>query len=115
MLRFAVTAIVCIGWAGAAAAQDVVGIENCSAERTVERRAGCLQSNVNYLHQLVVKNAADAQQKLAAASGEITALRATVARLQIAVAELQAAMKKAEDAAKRPAEPAKKPDDARPK
>ena len=51
--------------AGSAAAQDVVGVENCAVEKTMERRTGCLQSNVNYLHQLIGKNAADAQQKLA--------------------------------------------------
>jgi ABC-type transport system involved in cytochrome c biogenesis permease subunit len=89
---------------GAAAAQDVVGIENCSAEKVLERRTGCLQSNVNYLYQLIGKRAAEAQQKLDAANqkldaanGEIAALKAMIAKLQASVIDLQAAAKKAAD------------------
>lgn len=35
--------------AGAAMAQDVPGIEICTAEKTMERRTSCLQSNVDFL------------------------------------------------------------------
>ena len=80
--------------AGLVCAQDMPGIENCSVEKDMARRTGCLQSNVNYLHGLIRKNSADAQQKLTAANGEITALKATVAKLQSAVNDLQAAAKK---------------------
>src|SRR3954447_693766 len=38
---------------GLAAAQDVPGIENCMAEKQIERRTGCLQSNINYLKSAV--------------------------------------------------------------
>jgi uncharacterized protein YceH (UPF0502 family) len=68
----------------------------------MDRRTGCLQSNVDYLHKLVAKNAADAQQKLSAAAGEISALKAAVATLQAAVAALQASIDKLQAVAKKP-------------
>jgi chromosome segregation ATPase len=59
----------------AAVAQDVPGIEACTKERALDRRTGCLQSNVEYLQQVVSKQALDTQQKLAAAGREAAALR----------------------------------------
>jgi hypothetical protein len=88
----------------AARAQDMQGIELCTHETRMDRRTGCLQSNVEYLHQLVAKNAADAQQKLNAAAGEIGALKAALAALQASVDKLQAA-------ASKPATTASKPDE----
>src|SRR4051812_48638900 len=44
-------------------AQDVVGIEDCSKTQGADRKAGCLQSNVNYLHELIRKNEAAAQTR----------------------------------------------------
>lgn len=79
---------------GAARAQDIPGIELCTHESRMDRRTGCLQSNVEFLHQLVRKNAADAQQKLAAAGSEIAALKAAVTELRAAVATLRAAQEK---------------------
>jgi endonuclease/exonuclease/phosphatase (EEP) superfamily protein YafD len=98
-----------------ARAQDVVGIELCTHESRMERRTGCLQSNVDYLHKLIAKNAADAQQKLSAAASEISALKATVATLQAAVAAQQASVDKLQAAARKPdaskpGAPASKPD-----
>jgi molecular chaperone GrpE (heat shock protein) len=90
--------------AGAAAAQDIPGVENCSAEKAMDRRTGCLQANVNYLQTVIAKNAADSQQKLAAANAEIASLKTTVARLQASVDQLAAAAKMAEEAAKKAAE-----------
>jgi hypothetical protein len=84
-----------------AAAQDVPGIELCSRESRMDRRTGCLQSNIEYLQQLIVKNALDAQQKLAAANREIAAQREAaaasareIAALRDAVADLKAQMAK---------------------
>jgi seryl-tRNA synthetase len=91
-----------------AVAQDVQGIELCTKESRMDRRTGCLQSNVDYLHKLIAKNAADAQQKLSAAASEISALKATVATLQAAVAAQQASLDKLQAAAKKP--DASKPD-----
>jgi septal ring factor EnvC (AmiA/AmiB activator) len=95
MIKFAVLAAVLLSAVAGAAAQDVVGIENCSVEKVLERRVGCMQSNINYLHQLIAKRAAEFQQKLDAANGEIATLKATVVKLQAGLDELQAAAKKA--------------------
>ena len=89
---------------GNAVAQDIPGIENCSAEKAMDRRTSCLQANVNYLQTVITKNAADSQQKLGAANAEIVALKVTVARLQVSVDQLAAAVKAAEAAAKKAAE-----------
>jgi hypothetical protein len=40
-----------------AAAQDIAGIEDCTKAAGLDKRTGCLQSNVNFLQQLVTKNA----------------------------------------------------------
>ena len=63
----------------------------------LDKRTGCFQSNVNFLHQLVNKNALDARQRLNAANNEIAALRAALASLQTTVEQLQAAQKAAND------------------
>ncbi len=62
-----------------AAAQDVPGIELCSREAKLDRRTGCLQSNIEYLQQVITKNALDTQQKLAAAARDSAAMREQLA------------------------------------
>ena len=74
-------------------AQDIAGIEDCTKTSGLDKRTGCLQSNVNFLQQLVTKNALEARQRLNAASMEIIALKSMVTGLQASVAELQAAQK----------------------
>ena len=81
-----------------AAAQDVRGLELCTAEKTMERRTGCLQANVEFLQQALAKQTRAADDKIKAASGEIDALKARLAKLEADVAALKA----------KPAEPAKK-------
>ena len=100
---------------GAARAQDVPGIELCTHETRMERRTGCLQSNVEYLHGLLVKNAAAAQQKANAAAGEIAALKAEVAALRTALVALQARLERLETAAKARPSPAAPPEKSAPK
>jgi hypothetical protein len=70
-------------------AQDVPGIEICTRESRLDRRTGCLQSNVEFLQQVIVKNAADAQQRLAAANRDIAALRDQLAGANRDVAALK--------------------------
>ena len=72
-----------------AQAQDIVGIELCTRESNMERRTGCLQSNIEYLQRTIAKNAAAAQQKQAASDAEIAALKAAIANLQATIAKLQ--------------------------
>lgn len=93
----------------AALAQDVPGIEICTAEKTMERRTSCLQSNVEFLQKSLDKARLDQQQKLDAANRQIEALKASVATLQKSLDQSQAAQKKPE-----PAAPAKDPSPAKP-
>ena len=90
--------------AGAARAQDVPGIEICTAEKTMERRTSCLQSNVNFLQKTITKLGIDNQQKIDATNRQIEALKGTIAELQKTVADIQAAQKK--QAPPAPAKPA---------
>jgi chromosome segregation ATPase len=78
--------------AAPARAQDVQGIELCTRESSADRRIGCLQSNIQYLHGLIGKTTADAQQKLGAAASEIGALKGEIAALKNEVAALKAAL-----------------------
>ena len=116
MIRIGCLAVLLLA-GSVACAQDVPGIELCTQETRMDRRTGCLQSNVDYLQKLIAKTAADAQQKLNAAASEISALkaavatlRASVAALQAAVAAQQASVDKLQAAAKKPDAPASKPD-----
>lgn len=88
-------------------AQDVPGIEICTAEKTMERRTSCLQSNVEFLQKTITKLSLDHQQKLDAANRQIEALKANVVALQKIVLDLQAAQQKPADEAKKVDTPSK--------
>ena len=72
-----------------AAAQDIRGLEVCTAEKTMERRTSCLQSNVEFLHQALDKQAREMRVKFDAASREAAAQKAEIAALNSAIAKLQ--------------------------
>ena len=87
--------------------QDVPGIEICTAEKAMDRRTSCLQSNINFLQMTIKKLSLDHEQKIDAAKAQIEALKATVVSLQKIVNDLQVSQKKtAEDVNK--AQPAAK-------
>jgi hypothetical protein len=98
MLKIAVLCwgIIIIGF-DLAQAQDIAGIEDCTKTTGLDKRTGCLQSNVNFLQQLVTRNSRDARQRLDAAYSEIIALKSAVTSLQTSVEQLQAAQKAAND------------------
>ena len=77
----------------AGCAQDIAGIEDCTKTTGLDKRTGCLQSNVNFLQRLVMKNAVEAGQKLKAMEAEIMTLKGTVTSLQKVVKQLQATQK----------------------
>jgi len=94
MVRMAVLGLVLIAFGSEAArAQDIAGIEDCTRTTGLDKRTGCLQSNVNFLQRLVTRNELEVGQRLKAAEAEIVALKATVSSLQKAVEQLQAAQK----------------------
>jgi uncharacterized protein YecT (DUF1311 family) len=75
--------------AAAASAQDIRGLEVCTAEKTMERRTSCLQSNVEFLQQALNKQARDTQAKLNAAAQDSAAQKAEIAALKADLAKLQ--------------------------
>jgi TolA-binding protein len=101
MRRFGCGLLLFVLGASIAHAQDVPGIEICTAEKTMERRTSCLQSNVEFLQKTIVKLALDHQQKLDAANRQIDALKANAIALQKVVDELKATQVKTPDDAKK--------------
>ena len=76
-----------------AAAQDIRGMEVCTAEKQMERRTACLQANVEFLQQALNKLAHDTQEKSAAADRDLAAARAEIAALKSAVDKLSGELK----------------------
>jgi chromosome segregation ATPase len=98
----------------AASAQDIRGMELCTAEKQMDRRTGCLQTNIELLQQMLVKQTRDTNEKLAAAARDVAAAKAELAATKADVVTLKAAMGKLEGELKemkaKPA-PADKPSD----
>jgi hypothetical protein len=70
------------------AAQDIRGLERCTAETRMERRTGCLQANVEFLQQALLKLTRETQDKIAATDRELAAARAEIAALKAAMEKL---------------------------
>lgn len=85
---------------GSAVAQDIRGLENCSAEKQMERRTGCLQTNVEFLQQAIAKMMRETQAKLTAANADIAALKTRVTKLENDIAQLKAKPKPEPEPAK---------------
>jgi hypothetical protein len=103
-------AVTLIGVA-AASAQDIAGVEDCTKTQGLDKRTGCLQSNVNFLQRTMTRNQLEAHRRLQAAETELVALRSAVVILRKQVDELQMAKSAADKtAAEKKAEP-KKVDD----
>jgi uncharacterized protein YecT (DUF1311 family) len=77
-----------------AAAQDVRGLEICTAEKNMERRTGCLQANVDFLQQRLNKVVQEAQQKQTATDRELAATKAQLAAANSEIASLKDALVK---------------------
>ena len=65
-----------------ATAQDIPGLELCTAEKQMERRTACLQANVEFLQQTLTRLARETQDKIAAAGRDLAAARAEIAALK---------------------------------
>ncbi len=71
-----------------AAAQDIPGLEACTAEKQMDRRTGCLQSNDDFLQRTLSKLSRETQAKIAASDRDLAAARAEIATLKSAVEKL---------------------------
>jgi hypothetical protein len=71
-----------------AAAQDIRGLERCMAETKMERRTGCLQANIEFLQQVLLKLAHETQDRIAATDRDLAAARAEIAALKSAMEKL---------------------------
>jgi prophage DNA circulation protein len=89
-------------------AQDIPGIEICTAEKAMDRRTSCLQSNIDFLQKTMNKQSADHLQKMDAANRQIEGLKAQVASLQKLVADLAAQQKQIVDELKKKSDVAPK-------
>ena len=76
-----------------AAAQDIRGMEVCTAEKQMDRRTACLQADVEFLQQALNKLAHDTQEKSAAADRDLAAARAEIAALKSAMEKLNGELK----------------------
>ena len=80
-------------WSFPALAQDVPGLENCMAEKQIERRTGCLQSNINFLKTTITselgKARAEAQSKIDDATKQVDALKLVVSGLEEQIRQLK--------------------------
>ena len=73
-----------------ATAQDIRGLEICTAEKQMDRRTGCLQTNVEFLQQALSKLTRDTQDRMATADRDLAAAQAEIAELKSTVAKLNA-------------------------
>ncbi|HZQ12894.1 MAG TPA: hypothetical protein VFB31_08810 [Pseudolabrys sp.] len=90
MMRALCLTLIPLAIAAPALAQDIRGLENCVAEKAMERRTSCLQSNVEFLQQALGKQARETQAKLNAAAQGADAQRAEMAAAKAAIAALKA-------------------------
>ncbi len=77
-----------------AAAQDIRGLEVCTAEKQMERRTGCLQANTEFLQQALAKLKRETNDKLAATGRDLAAAKAEVAAAKAEIAALRSALAK---------------------
>lgn len=66
----------------AAVAQDIRGMQICTAEKQMERRTSCLQANVEFLQQALTRLTRETEQKMAAADRELAVARAEITALK---------------------------------
>src|SRR5262245_20746132 len=94
-LRFGMMALLVL-MSARATAQDIPGLEVCTAEKQMERRTGCLQSNDQYLQQALSKLARETEAKIAAsgralasAQAEIVASKSAMEKLNSELAQMK--------------------------
>ncbi len=68
-------------------------MEVCTAEKQMERRTACLQANVEFLQQALMKLARETQEKIASADRDLSAARAEIAALKSTMEKLNGELK----------------------
>lgn len=96
-------ALLTAAWLAPAAAQDIRGLEICTAEKQMERRTGCLQANIEFLHQALLKQTRESDAKLTAVNRELSAAKAEIAALKAALAKLESELAQLKAKAEPPA------------
>jgi predicted nuclease with TOPRIM domain len=77
-----------------AGAQDVRGMQICTVEKQMERRTSCLQANVEFLQDALLKLRRETQAKMDGEDHALTAAHAEIAALQAAVKKLEGELAK---------------------
>ena len=90
MQRIIAAAVIALS--AAAHAQDIRGLEVCTAEKSMERRTSCLQSNIEFLQQTLAKQARETKTRLDAAEREAAGQKQEIAALKAEIASLRAAL-----------------------
>ena len=72
-----------------ATAQDIRGLEVCTAEKQMERRTSCLQANTEFLQQALAKLARETNGKLNEARSDLAAAKAEIAALKAALGKIE--------------------------
>ena len=85
---FALTVTLLMAPLGPASAQDIRGLEVCTAEKQMERRTACLQANVEFLQQALSKLDRETDAKIAAAARDLATARAEIATLKSTIEKL---------------------------
>ena len=93
--------------AAPAAAQDIRGMEVCTAEKQMDRRTSCLQANVDFLQQALAKLTREMNAKLTAAGNDLAAAKAEIALLKSALAKLESGLAQLQAKADAKTEPKK--------
>ena len=76
------------------ASQDIPGLEVCTAEKQMDRRTGCLQSNDEFLQQGLSKLTRETQAKIAASGRALAAAQAEIAILRSAMEKLNSELER---------------------
>jgi hypothetical protein len=87
-MKFLAAAVLAFAVVAPVNAQDIRGLEVCTAEKSMERRTGCMQANIEFLQQAIAKLARETNAKLAGASADLAAARAEIAGLKSALAKI---------------------------
>jgi len=89
MKRTAAALFIVVSLSASALAQDIRGMENCTAEKQMDRRTGCLQANVEFLQQEMAKLKRELQNQITATARDLAAVKTENAALKAALAKLE--------------------------